>query len=173
MPESCGDITPSGEHTRPRDVADVAAAEAGPKRNQLTDQAAVRQLERADHRHRRFDTGVRQHRPGSAPLEHELGAAAHRRGLPRTVGRSDHGAVSNSTSWRIHPMTRSRPSPVFRLVKTMGLPWRMTVASRSITDRSAPTYGARSVLLMTRRSLRVTPGPPLRGTLSPPATSTT
>ena len=37
----------------------------------------------------------------------------------------------------------------------------------------APTSGARSVLLITSRSERVTPGPPLRGTLSPPATSMT
>ena len=43
-------------------------------------------------------------------------------------------------------------------------------ASRS---RSAPTIGARSVLLTTSRSEKVTPGPPLRGTLSPPATSMT
>jgi hypothetical protein len=41
------------------------------------------------------------------------------------------------------------------------------------TLRSAPTASARSVLLMMRRSDCVTPGPPLRGTLSPPATSTT
>ena len=39
----------------------------------------------------------------------------------------------------------------------------------SITSRSAPTYGARSVLLMTSRSERVMPGPPLRGIFSPPA----
>src|SRR6202011_5228679 len=46
-------------------------------------------------------------------------------------------------------------------------------ASRRITSRSAPTSGARSVLLTTSRSEYVTPGPPLRGTLSPPATSMT
>ena len=44
---------------------------------------------------------------------------------------------------------------------------------RAITERSAPTRGARSTLLITSRSDRVTPGPPFRGTLSPPATSTT
>src|SRR5882757_7120859 len=36
-----------------------------------------------------------------------------------------------------------------------------------------PTSGARSILLMTRRSERVIPGPPLRGILSPAATSIT
>ena len=41
------------------------------------------------------------------------------------------------------------------------------------TSRSAPTASARSTLLITSRSDCVTPGPPLRGTLSPPATSIT
>ena len=45
--------------------------------------------------------------------------------------------------------------------------------SRSITPRSAPTSGARSVLLMTSRSDCVMPGPPFRGILSPPETSMT
>ena len=46
-------------------------------------------------------------------------------------------------------------------------------ASRSITSSEAPTIGARSILLMTSRSERVMPGPPLRGILSPAATSMT
>jgi len=50
---------------------------------------------------------------------------------------------------------------------------RIFLASRSITSRLAPTSGARSILLMTRRSERVMPGPPLRGILSPAATSMT
>ena len=50
---------------------------------------------------------------------------------------------------------------------------RMRVVSACITFRSAPTYGARSVLLMTKRSLLVMPGPPLRGIFSPAATSIT
>jgi hypothetical protein len=49
----------------------------------------------------------------------------------------------------------------------------MRRASRSITSRDAPTKGARSILLITSRSERVMPGPPLRGILSPPATSIT
>ncbi len=36
-----------------------------------------------------------------------------------------------------------------------------------MTSSDAPTIGARSVLLMTSRSLLVMPGPPLRGILSP------
>jgi urease accessory protein len=50
---------------------------------------------------------------------------------------------------------------------------RMRVASSAITSRLAPTSGARSILLMTSRSERVMPGPPLRGILSPAATSMT
>ena len=44
---------------------------------------------------------------------------------------------------------------------------RMRLASRSMTARSAPTWGARSVLLITSRSERVIAGPPLRGIFSP------
>ncbi len=58
-------------------------------------------------------------------------------------------------------------------ISTVGRSPRTAAASRRITSRSAPTIGARSVLLTTNRSEKVTPGPPLRGTLSPPATSTT
>src|ERR1019366_7967879 len=58
-------------------------------------------------------------------------------------------------------------------VNNVGRSPRTAAASRAITPRSAPTNAARSVLLMTSRSERVTPGPPLRGTLSPPATSIT
>ena len=67
----------------------------------------------------------------------------------------------------------SRPWPVFRLVNTNGRSPRIFFASRSITSSEAPTIGARSILLMTSRSLLVMPGPPLRGILSPAATSIT
>src|SRR5262245_29812142 len=80
---------------------------------------------------------------------------------------------SKSSSLRIHLTTRSTPSRVLRFVNTKGFALRIVLESRSITVRSAPTYGARSILLMTRRSERVIPGPPLRGTLSTPATSMT
>ena len=50
---------------------------------------------------------------------------------------------------------------------------RMRFVSLSITDRSAPTYGARSILLITSRSDLQIPGPPLRGSLSPADTSIT
>ncbi len=68
---------------------------------------------------------------------------------------------------------RSTPSPARTQVKTNGRSPRILRASRSITSSDAPTCGARSVLLMTSRSERVIPGPPLRGILSPPATSMT
>src|SRR5262249_52543256 len=61
----------------------------------------------------------------------------------------------------------STPSPARRLLKTKGRAPRMRLASRSITASEAPTCGARSILLITRRSERVMPGPPLDGILSP------
>ena len=54
-----------------------------------------------------------------------------------------------------------------------GSPPRRAVASRASRSTSEPTNGARSVLLMTSRSARAIPGPPLRGMSSPPATSMT
>src|SRR5699024_9092904 len=48
---------------------------------------------------------------------------------------------------------------------------RTARASVTIRSGSTPTCGARSVLLTTSRSARSTPGPPLRATSPPPATS--
>ena len=63
--------------------------------------------------------------------------------------------------------------PSFRFVNRNGRSFRIFRASRSIIPRSAPTRGARSILLMTSRSDRVIPGPPFRGILSPADTSMT
>mmetsp|Transcript_157879 Transcript_157879/g.483795 ORF Transcript_157879/g.483795 Transcript_157879/m.483795 type:complete len:216 (-) Transcript_157879:230-877(-) len=65
------------------------------------------------------------------------------------------------------------PTPLFTAAKTVGPSPRMARASRRMTSRSAPTAAARSTLLITSRSDCVMPGPPFRGTLSPPATSMT
>ena len=54
-----------------------------------------------------------------------------------------------------------------------GRPSRACSASWTIRGTSTPTYGARSVLLTTSRSARSMPGPPLRATSPPPATSST
>ena len=64
-------------------------------------------------------------------------------------------------------------SPVRRKValKVINLGMDIFLVSCAITSRSAPTAAARSVLLMTNRLVCVMPGPPLRGILSPPATS--
>src|SRR5690606_21092488 len=70
---------------------------------------------------------------------------------------------------RIHSATGAAPSGVVSEMNTVGSSPRCAAASRSITPRSALTRWAMSILLITRRSERVTPGPPLRGTLSPPA----
>src|SRR3989442_1565595 len=96
------------------------------------------------------------------------------RGPARPVGaRGERDAGASRRSWRIHERTASARSPVLRFVKTKGRPPRIRRASRSMTARSAPTWGARSILLMTSRSERVMPGPPLRGIFSPSATSMT
>src|SRR5262249_11339865 len=65
------------------------------------------------------------------------------------------------------------PSPDLRFAKIKGCSPRILDASLSITCRSAPTNEAKSILFITRRSERVMPGPPLRGILSPAATSIT
>ena len=67
----------------------------------------------------------------------------------------------------------STPSPVLRFVNTNGRSPRMPAGVALHHPRSAPTYGARSILLMTSRSERMMPGPPLRGIFSPSATSIT
>ena len=71
------------------------------------------------------------------------------------------------------PATSAAPTPARRFAITNGLSPRIRRASAAITSRSAPTSGARSILLMTSRSERVMPGPPFRGIFSPPATSMT
>src|SRR5215470_4924347 len=84
------------------------------------------------------------------------------------------GSGCSYSNWpRIHLTTSSSPTPLLRFVKTNGRSPRITFASRAMMSRLAPTCGARSILLITRRSERVTPGPPLRGILSPPETSMT
>ncbi len=70
-------------------------------------------------------------------------------------------------------MIASNPCWVFKFVKTKGLLPRIFLASLSMMPKSAPTKGARSILLITNKSDLVIPGPPLRGILSPAATSIT
>src|ERR687885_736926 len=93
------------------------------------------------------------------------------------VGHAHCLAPAGAPTWASHARTwdtiPSTPSPLRRLLKTTGRSPRARPASRSITSSDAPTCGARSILLMTRRSERAIPGPPLRGILSPAATSIT
>ena len=58
-------------------------------------------------------------------------------------------------------------------MKMKGLSPRILLESLSMIERSAPTYGARSILLMHNKSDFVIPGPPFLGILSPSATSIT
>src|SRR5207249_10374261 len=80
---------------------------------------------------------------------------------------------SKRSSLRISSTSAEIPSPVRQLVNRNGLSPRMSFESCAISSRLAPTYGARSILLMTRMSDCVMPGPFLRGILSPAATSMT
>src|SRR4029077_3939925 len=80
---------------------------------------------------------------------------------------------SNSKSCTMSSTSAGIPSPVLQLVNRNGLLPRIRCESCFITSRLAPTCGARSVLLMTRMSDCVIPGPFLRGILSPAATSIT
>src|SRR6185436_6948671 len=82
-----------------------------------------------------------------------------------------HGVSTGSIPrFSTNAATSFRPCLVFKLVNRNGRWPRIFLASRSITSSDAPTAGARSILLMTSRSDRVIPGPPLRGILSPAAT---
>ena len=65
------------------------------------------------------------------------------------------------------------PTPLFTCAITNGPVSLCFLLSRAIVSSDAPTASASSVLLMTSKSAWVTPGPPLRGILSPPQTSMT
>src|SRR5262249_25468323 len=67
---------------------------------------------------------------------------------------------TNNPSRSSQGITAETPSPLLRLVNTNGRVSRIFFASRRITSRSAPIAGARSILLITNKSERVTPGPP-------------
>src|SRR6185436_9680683 len=87
----------------------------------------------------------------------------------QACGCAAHSMPSVSMNWTMV----SRPWPVFRLENTNGRAPRIFFASCAITSSDAPTMGARSILLITSRSDLTMPGPPLRGILSPAATSIT
>jgi hypothetical protein len=69
------------------------------------------------------------------------------------------GQVSAASSFWLDEGVTSASRASSWLVITKGRAPRMRCVSASITARSAPTCGARSVLLMTNRSLLVMPGP--------------
>src|SRR5438477_4388712 len=111
--------------------------------------------------------------PGPAGDDQRLRRHAHLIGAILEVPcECQHYAPSPPLSW-MKRTTVSMPLPVFKLVNTKGRAPRIFFASRSITSSEAPTCGARSTLLITSRSERVIPGPPLEGILSPAATSIT
>src|SRR5262245_61140856 len=150
-----------------KDGALAATFEAEPEQTGLADRAArhLRRLvpEGGELRPRQAERLARG--PGG---EHRRAfGEAHYAGCPAGSSRS------NSRSRRIRSTSAWMPSPVLQLVNRNGFSPRITRESRAITSRLAPTCGARSVLLMTRMSDCVIPGPFLRGILSPAATSMT
>src|SRR5439155_13322173 len=135
----------------------IAAEDRAGRVEHRQDERVAVERERGQDLQRQREAAAGEHGRRPAPLEAEAQRAV--------------AADASRRSGRIHSTTASTPTPSFRLVKTKGRSPRMRRASRSITPRSAPTYGARSILLMTRRSERVIPGPPFRGIFSPSATS--
>src|SRR5262249_57866863 len=105
-----------------------------------------------------FDHGPRERREVAVALDQRAELERHLKSIPR---------------FSMNAMTSGNPCPVFRLVNTNGRSPRILRASRSMTSSEAPTIGAKSILLITSRSDLVIPGPPLRGILSPAATSMT
>src|SRR5919108_4849047 len=81
------------------------------------------------------------------------------------------GGDSKSISLIICSATCSMPWPVLQFTRTYGLSPLTSFASLSIIARSAPTWGARSILFMTKRSHVSIPKPLFLGYLSPPDTS--
>src|SRR5262245_102084 len=88
-------------------------------------------------------------------------------------GRCQEVFARDASCSRTHWITSSTPSFCRRLTIRNGRSPRIFRLSRRMTSRSAPTCGARSILLITSKSLLQMPGPPLRGILSPSATSMT
>ena len=163
-----------------RHVAPAATVETEPQ--PVTAQWTGRAV---DHRQRQSSARARRSRaPASAPRSTSAARPCARDSRDRPRSRSwrrscaqRRTACGRSPAGQLVPAP-SRPPRRRHLaatsdVKAIGRSPRRALASRSITPRSALTNGARSVLLITSRSAVVTPGPPLRGTLSPPATSIT
>src|SRR5947209_8248879 len=81
-------------------------------------------------------------------------------GLPVEMSSELQHQASSPPLSAINCVTISTPLPVLRLVNTNGRAPRIFLASRAITSSGARTWGARSILLTTRKSHRLMPGPP-------------
>src|SRR5215468_3891150 len=95
---------------------------------------------------------------GLAPLPdgnigHEQAIAAH------GAGTAEDRERPNRTASEMRSATASMPSPVWQLVSNTGRSALTARASHTMRSRSARTYGAKSVLLITSRSQRTTPSP--------------
>src|SRR5581483_12379447 len=147
----------------------VTADETAGRVDDRHDGRSIVERYRRQHLQRHHVAAARHHGARAATFEaqpEEAVASDARR-------RRDHTGAGSNRSRRTQSRIASTPSPLRRFVKTNGRSPRWRRASRAITARSAPTWGARSILLMTSRSERRIPGPPLRGIFSPSATSIT
>ena len=113
--------------------------------------------------------GVRVDEPALRVLLIGVEMRGHRSRVLRDVGAGAMTARIVST----HARSASTEAASCRDSARTARPSRAASASATICVTSTPTYGARSVLLTTRRSARPMPGPPLRATSPPPATSRT
>ena len=158
----------------------AAATERTVRRGALLDDQPDLRVVPTERPERRGDQ-VHGRRPGAA--DRELAARPHHRQDRPPAGTrpgddlddaSSRGCSARArTCSRTHSATDAAVGSSRSEISRVGFPPRTAAESRRMTSRSAPTIGARSVLLTTSRSAAVTPGPPLRGTLSPPATSMT
>ena len=86
--------------------------------------------------------------------------------LDLSSGEPKQPAVIERFAARIVSTTSGSPRRSLIQVNSVLPSPRIMAASLAMTSKSAPTISARSILLMTRRSDWVIPGPPFRGILS-------
>ena len=83
----------------------------------------------------------------------------------RPIASSHNAGFNEKIVSASQPSSSSRPCPDLRSANSTGLLPRISLASRAITPRSAPTWGARRDFIDEERSLFLMAGPPFLGNL--------
>ena len=162
----------------PRSTRTCCSRQSPPKIPGADQARIIRARRRPERRGRRETAAPHTHASGQSARDEartRARAAPSARSTPARRGDRRAGMLSIKQQLALDPGD-DRPLRLRRssgCVKRNGRSPRAAFESRAMTSRLAPTCGARSILLMTSRSDRVTPGPPLRGILSPPDTSIT